>query len=102
MTPEKRVQNSIIKFLDSVKRKDGTLLYFRRQAGGFSYKDGLPDLWVLYHGLHLEVEVKAVGGSPDPLQLKWEDRFKKAGALYWRGNSATDFEEFFNERFATL
>lgn len=91
MTPEGYVKKNIVKFLDSIPN----LKYELRQAGGFNYKKGRPDLWFVYNGRHYEVEVKAPGGYPGSLQLKAESEFKAAGAQYWRGESSADFKEWF-------
>lgn len=90
-TPEKKLQNKIIALLES----DPTVYYERRQAGGFSYKAGLPDLWFLKNGKHVEVEVKAPNGYPTGLQLSKEKVLRAAGSLYWRGKNFEDFEKFF-------
>lgn len=95
MTPEKRVQDKIIELLKSIP----DLKYERRQAGGFNYKMGSPDIWFVYRGQHVEVEVKAPGGHPSSLQLKAEELFKKAGSLYWRGDSIESFAQFFYDSF---
>lgn len=95
MTPEKRVQNAIIVFL-----KTHSPIYIeRRQAGGFNYKAGLPDVWFVYRGRHTEVEVKAPGGTASTLQLRHEDELRAAGCLYWRGSSADEFKKWFGECF---
>lgn len=96
MTPEKRIQNKIISFLKTFP----SLKYERRQAGGFNYKSGLPDLWFLYKGKHVEVEVKAPGGYPTMLQLNQEKEFKDAGAYYWRDDNFDSFKNFFVNIFA--
>ena len=98
MTPEKKVQNQIINFLDN----QNNLVYERRQAGGFNYKAGRPDVWFVFNGRHCEVEVKAPGGVVGSLQLKHEAALKQAGSLYWRGNSFADFLVWFNSIFPPL
>jgi hypothetical protein len=95
MTPETKVKNAICKFLLT---HDGLYLE-RRQAGGFSYRAGAPDIWFVYRGRHVEVEFKAPGGTASSLQLKHEDRLRAAGSLYWRGHSPSDFERWFAEQF---
>lgn len=95
MTPEKKIQTKIINYL---KEKEN-LVYERRQAGGYSYRAGSPDVWFVYRGMHCEVEVKAVGGFPSPLQISAEQRYKKAGALYWRGCDFEEFRKWFEENF---
>ena len=95
LTPEKKIQNKIIDFLKTHK----DLYYERRQAGGYSYRAGLPDIWFLFKGTHVEVEVKADKGFPSPLQVAKEIELKNAGCLYWRGTSVDDFIAFFNNYF---
>lgn len=95
MTPETKVKNAICKFLLT---HEGLYLE-RRQAGGFSYRTGAPDVWFVYRGRHVEVEFKAPGGTAGSLQLKHEDKLRAAGSLYWRGHSPDDFERWFAEQF---
>ncbi len=98
MKPEKRTQDKILKFLKCIPN----LYCERRQAGGFAYKAGLPDLWFVYQGKHVEVEVKAEGGQPSGLQLSKEIIFLRTGSLYWRGCSFQDFTNFFQKNFQHL
>lgn len=98
MTPEKRIQNKIIDFLKTIPN----LQYERRQAGGFNYKAGAPDLWFVYCGRHVEIEVKAPGGFATGLQLIAEQKYRSAGALYWRGESFESFKIFFEKNFQEL
>lgn len=95
MKPETKIQNKIIGYI----KKIPDLQYKRRQAGGFNYKSGEPDLWFVYRGRHVEVEVKAPGGIPTSLQLLREKEYRSAGALYWRGESFEDFKKFFEKNF---
>lgn len=95
-TPEGKVKKQITDWLDRY-RETHHLEYFRRDAIGFNYKEGLPDLWLVCNGKHLEIETKAPGGSPSGPQLKWEARFKRCGSLYWRGHSLADFIAYFTE-----
>lgn len=97
MTPEKRVQNAIVTYLSKLRQQGEPILVERRQAGGFSYKKGLPDLYVVYNGLHIEIEVKRVGGHQSPMQEKWEDRFEKLGIPYILADSVDDVKNFFEE-----
>lgn len=88
--PEQKVQNKIIKFL-----KDKDIYYEKRQAGGFTYRSGLPDVWFIYKGKHVEVEVKSATGGRSPLQIKWGDYFIQHNTLYTYVNSFEEFLEFF-------
>lgn len=77
MTPEKRVQNSIIKYLTRLQEENYPVYFIRRQAGGFSYKKGIPDLYAIINGHHLEIEVKAPNGEISSMQEKFRDKCKK-------------------------
>ena len=95
MKPETKIQNKIIGYI----KKIPDLQYERRQAGGFNYKSGEPDLWFVYRGRHVEVEVKAPGGIPTGLQLLREEEYLRAGALYWRDDNFRSFVNFFEKAF---
>ena len=78
MTPEKEIQNSIMSYFKKLKASGIDNYVERRQAGGFAYKMGLPDLWVVIFGKHIEIEVKRPGGQPRAtrrsgrgVSLKW-------------------------------
>lgn len=67
MTDEQLIQNKTIKYLKK-QQSLGLPLYFeKRQAGGFSYKMGLPDLYFVINGYHFEIEFKT---STKKIQLR--------------------------------
>lgn len=68
MTPEKRIQNAIVKYLNDLAKAGMPVFVERRNAGGFSYKKGIPDLYAVVNGMHLEIEVKTPEGELEPLQ----------------------------------
>ncbi len=72
MTPEKKVQNSIIEYFKKLEKNGFPIMVERRQAGGFSYKMGIPDLYAVVNGFHLEIEVKRHGGQLRPMQEKYK------------------------------
>lgn len=76
MTPEKIVQNAIVDYLTELQKDGLPVLVERRNAGGFSYKKGIPDLYAVINGIHLEIEVKAPGEQPTMMQLKYRDKCK--------------------------
>lgn len=83
MTPEKIVQNEIVDFLNHKQKIEHEPVFVeRRNAGGFSYKKGIPDLYAIINGIHLEIEVKAPGGSMSTMQEKFRDKCKKLN-VYW-------------------
>lgn len=77
MTPERKVKESLINYLSSLKKSGVKIYYEAREAGGFAYRKGLPDLWYIYNGHHVEIEVKAKGGQLSTMQLKWQEWFAK-------------------------
>lgn len=81
MTPEKRVQNGILNYLAELSKTE-PLFYERRQAGGFSYKKGIPDIYCVWKGIHIEIEVKAPGGHLSTMQEKFRDMCK-AKTIPW-------------------
>lgn len=99
MTPEKRIQNSIINYLKQLEDNGIPIWYDRRQAGGFSYHKGMPDLYAVYNGQHIEIEVKRIGGSLEPLQIKWRDKIIKRGGYYLCADSVDDVKLFFRLHF---
>lgn len=77
MTPEGKVKEDILKYFKNLQNQGIPLFYERRQAGGFSYKKGLPDIYFVYNGKHIELELKAKGGKPSGMQLMWQRKFKE-------------------------
>ena len=72
MTPEGKVKKAIKEYLDSIN-----IYYELRPAGGVSFKKGLPDMWCVYKGKHIEIEVKEPdGGELSAMQIKWKKRFR--------------------------
>lgn len=93
LTPEKKVQNKIIDFCKKLENLGYPIYCERRQAGGFSYKAGQADLYIIYNGQHVEVEVKKQDGKQKALQIKWEEKCKKLNCLYILANSFDSFYE---------
>lgn len=82
MTPEKRVQNAIVDYLNELQKRGEPVFVERRNAGGFSYKKGIPDLYAIINGIHLEIEVKQPGASLSTMQMKFRDKCKKLKILW--------------------
>lgn len=64
MGPEKKIQDKIQKTLKSLG-----IYVERRQISGVGAKKGKPDLWIVYKGHHVEIEVKAPGGELSTMQM---------------------------------
>ena len=82
MTPEKRVQSSIMNMLAELQSAGAPVFFERRQAGGYSYKMGIPDLYAVYNGRHIEIEVKAPGKTQSTMQIKFMEQCKRLNILY--------------------
>lgn len=77
MTPEKRIQNKIVGYLNERQAFGAPIFVERRNAGGFSYKKGIPDLYAIINGRHVEIEVKQPGGELEPMQEKFRQKCER-------------------------
>lgn len=98
MTPEKMIQSKIISYLSKLADEGHPIFYERRQAGGFAYKKGLPDLYIVYNGKHIEVEVKRPGGQLSSMQETWARRFKQLGITHYVADDISKFKLFMKEQ----
>ena len=78
------------------KKAGGTPLCWehRSGSGGFAYKQGIPDLFVVCGRYHIEVELKAPGGRRSPMQDKRRGIFLKMGTPYVCPTTLAEFAEF--------
>lgn len=98
MTPEKIVQNNIVDYMKKLSELNQPIIYDRRQAGGFNYKKGIPDLWASIDGKHVEIEVKAPGKSLRTMQEKYRDKCKRNNVLWICCDNIEDFKEFIYQK----
>lgn len=77
MTPEKRIQNKIVDYLNERQAFGAPIFVERRNAGGFSYKKGIPDLYAVINGRHVEIEVKQPAGELEPMQEKFRQKCER-------------------------
>ena len=89
-TEEKKIQNDIVDYLHSLPH----CYVERRSPYGFSYKKGIPDLFFVYKGIHVEVEVKKRDGIISTMQLKRRERFKNLGINYIEARSKEDVKKW--------
>lgn len=97
MTPEKRIQNKILKYLDELEKSGHQVFHQRRQAGGYSYKKGIPDIYCIVKGKHIEIEVKAPGGHLSPMQEKFRDLCKRNNIEWICVDDIEEFKSFINK-----
>ena len=53
----------------------------RKRHGSIYSTVGDPDLYVLYHGVHIECELKRLGQQPTPIQTRRLEEWRTAGAV---------------------
>lgn len=99
MTPEKIVQNAIVAYLHKLQKKGCHCQVNRRQAGGFSYRMGIPDLYADFNGRHIEIEVKAPGKHLRPMQEKQRLKIIEEGSLYICVDNIEQFKDFIELNF---
>ena len=93
-TPESVVSKAVIEYLDKLMDGGAPIYYEHRSgSGGFSYKKGVPDLWITVNGIHVEVELKSSKGKLSTMQekFKWrcENIFK---CMYWNPYGFVEFK----------
>ena len=81
-TPESKIKKKIHEYLSKLMNEGKPVYHEVREAGGLTYKKGLPDLWIVVNGIHLEIEVKAENGRRSTLQYKWEEIFRRMNIKY--------------------
>lgn len=98
MTPETKVKNDVIKYLDNLQKEGVPFFYERRQALSCSgYKVGSADLFIVTKGgIHIEIEFKRSDGKGvnSSLQLKWKTRMEKLGVPYYLCDNLEGLKEF--------
>lgn len=89
---EASITSKCIKFLDDLISK-GYYIYYEHRSGGsgFAYKKGIPDLFIVINGVHIECEMKTPWGGLSTMQEKWKNKFEQ---LHIRYMCPTSFEEF--------
>jgi hypothetical protein len=81
-TPEGEIQSEIIKYL-----KENKIWHFRYNAN-VTY--GLPDIFVIYQGYFVGVEVKTPTGRATELQKQMKQSIEDAGGYYIFATSVED------------
>lgn len=90
---EKNLLKNVTNFLKKLENEGKPVFWERRQAGGFNYRIGIPDLYVVTNGIHKEIELKDSKLKQfeyKPEQVLWQNKFKKVNIESIISN---DFEE---------
>lgn len=96
---EAKVTKLVIEYLDELIKEGAPLYYEHRSgSGGFNYKKGVPDLFVVIAGVHLEIELKGIDGSRSAMQDKFKWRCETQWHIpYCCPHSFEEFKKFFEE-----
>jgi hypothetical protein len=72
-------ERSLLRTVEKELRRRHIL--YRKRWGSLMGVAGDPDLYLLLHGLHIEIELKREGQNPTPLQQLRLNQWAAAGAL---------------------
>ena len=90
---EHHLQATVLRKLKALRAQDNTLAY-RKRHGSSRGLAGDPDIYGLWRGIAWEVELKAPGAQPTPLQLARLAEWARAGAVTGVVDNAKDFDSF--------
>lgn len=99
MRSESQILKDIINYLKKLKSLGYPIDYERRQAGGFSYKSGRPDLYFVYNGQHIEVETKTEIGELRSMQEVYKKYFESINIIYICARSLDDVKKVMKSKF---
>lgn len=95
---ETLLQTKVMKYFKKLQLEGHPFFYARRTAEGLSYEEGVPDLYCVYNGIHIEIELKILDGSVRTRQEAFERKCKKWGILYLRPMTYQEVVDFFEKR----
>ena len=91
---ENKLTVKCLKWLDSLISEGRPIYYEHRSGnGGFNYKKGIPDLFVVVNGTHIEIEFKTIDGHLSPMQEKYQYIFEKSHITCVCPRSLEEFQE---------
>ncbi len=93
MTPESKLKAAVIQRLKQYKR-EGAPIRWLKIAGSPMQQRGMPDLWIVFNGQTLLVELKAPGEVATPLQQHEMEKWQAAGARCHVCTTLLEFEDF--------
>lgn len=93
---ESSVGKKITAYLDDLIKRGLPIYYEHRSGqGGYSYKKGVPDFFVVINGTHIEVETKYGDNERSTMQDKWKWRCEKQWLIpYCCPYTFEEFKEF--------
>ena len=97
-TPERKVKKKIVEYIEGLQKSGVHIYYEPRGVGGYVYKKGQPDYWLVYNGRHIEIEVKAPGGEQSAMQIKWQHIFWNLDIECYCIESVEELENILNKK----
>lgn len=95
---EAKISEKCLKYLDQLKLEGVPLEYFHRSgSGGFQYKKGIPDMYIVIGPVHIECEMKTPYGHLSIMQVKWRDRFVRNGTPYINPHTFEEFKSYIDQ-----
>lgn len=95
---ESKISEKCLKYLTELKGRGVPLEWFHRSGtGGFAYKKGIPDMYIIIGSTHIECEMKTPYGHLSIMQEKWRDRFIRNGTPYINPRSFDEFKAFIDK-----
>ena len=95
---ESKISQMCLKYLQELKDK-GVPIYWehRSGSGGFAYKKGIPDLFIVIGHNHIECEMKTPFGHLSTMQVKWKERFIRNDTPYINPHSFEEFKSYIDK-----
>ncbi len=92
-TPEAKLKKKIIDYVKKLQ-SNGVKIYMEpRIVGGYTYRKGVPDYWIVLNGEHIEIEVKREDdGVLSTMQLEYQRYFKDLGISCFAIDSLKEFQ----------
>ena len=92
---ETNISQECLKLLDNLIDNGYPIYYEHRSgSGGFNYKKGIPDMFIVINGMHVECEMKTDSGRRSPMQEKWAMKFERLGVKYICPKSFVEFRDY--------
>lgn len=98
----KQLETSLTKdclaLLDNLAQAGEPIYYEHRSgSGGFGYKKGIPDLFIVINGIHIECELKTPFGKRSSMQEKWAMKFQRLRIKYMCPRTFVEFRDYILE-----
>lgn len=95
---ESKISSQCLKYLNQLKA-GGTPIYWEHRSGtgGFAYKKGIPDMFIVIGPVHIECEMKTLSGHLAPMQEKWKRIFTEQGTPYVNPHTFEEFKQYIDQ-----